>query len=255
MDELDSKPEILQSEVQEKKSFLDLIIRRVKNVFSRLNINKISLPASILFSAILISGVLLYTNRDSDTRDTVAPDSRVKVSVDDDVVLGNPKASVTIIEFSDFQCSFCRKFWKETLPSIKRDYIDTGKVRFVYRDFPLPFHSGAKLAAEFTECAEDQGKFWEMHDVIFEEQEKQGTGTISFSQQDLLNWAGKIGLNTQQLNQCMASGKYSSEVEKDIEDGKALGVNGTPMFFINGKAFIGAQPYSVFQEALELELK
>lgn len=101
--------------------------------------------------------------------------------MDDDVVLGNPSATVSIIEFSDFQCPYCRTFWKDTLPSIRRDYINTGKVKFIYRDFPLSFHPGAQPMAEGAECAEEQGKYWEYHDKLFEEQQKRGSGTIQFS--------------------------------------------------------------------------
>lgn len=92
------------------------------------------------------------------------------VSTDDDPALGDPNAPVTIIEFSDFECPFCRRFWQETLPQIKAEYIDTGKARFVYRDFPLSMHPGAFPAALAANCANQQGKFWEMHDKIFSEQ-------------------------------------------------------------------------------------
>lgn len=108
----------------------------------------------------------------------ILPKDVVKVSVDDDPVLGKADAPVTLIEFSDFQCPFCRAFWKEALQQIKKDYIDTGKAKFVYRDFPLSFHPLAKPYALAANCANDQGKFWEMHDKIFEEQAKKGEGTI-----------------------------------------------------------------------------
>lgn len=114
--------------------------------------------------------------------------------IDDDAHLGDENAPVVMIEFSDFQCPFCRSFWRDTLPLIKSEYIDTGKVRFVYRDFPLGFHQGAMPAAQAAECAREQDKFWEMHDKIFIEQEKQGTGTIQFGADDLKRWASEIGL-------------------------------------------------------------
>ncbi len=100
------------------------------------------------------------------------PGQAISVSEDDDPMLGDPGAPVTIIEFSDFQCPFCQKFHSETFPQIKKTYIDTGKVRFVYRDFPLSFHPGAQPAAEAAECAHAQGKFWEMHEALFSEQQK-----------------------------------------------------------------------------------
>jgi protein-disulfide isomerase len=180
----------------------------------------------------------------------------VNVSADDDAVLGNPDAPVTIIEFSDFQCPFCRKFYKETLPQIKKDYILTGKAKLVYRDFPLvQIHPGATPAAEGAECAKEQGKFWEMHDVIFDEQEKQGSGTIQFTADDVKKWAAKLGLNTSKFNQCLDSEKYKQEVEKDIADGSAAGVTGTPAIFVNGRLIVGAQPFAAFKVIIDEELK
>lgn len=184
----------------------------------------------------------------------IQPIVATEVSADDDAILGNKNAPVTIIEFSDFQCPFCRKFWKEALQQIKKEYIDTGKVKFVYRDFPLPFHPGAIPAAQAAECAKEQGKFWQMHDAIFEEQEKQGSGTIQFGAADLKTWAAKIGLSAAKFNQCLDSGKYQQEVEKDIADGSAVGVNGTPATFVNGVLVSGAQPFSVFKSAIEQAL-
>ncbi len=183
------------------------------------------------------------------------PSGPVNVSADDDAFLGKENAPVTIIEFSDFQCPFCRRFWKETLPQIKQAYIDTGKVKFVYRDFPLPFHAGATPAAEGAECAREQDKFWQLHDAIFQEQDNQGQGTIQFTADDVKKWAAKIGLNTSKFNQCLDSGNYKQEVEKDIADGSAAGVNGTPATFINGLLVSGAQPFAAFKVIIDEELK
>jgi len=174
------------------------------------------------------------------------------VTADDDAFLGNADAPVTMIEFSDFQCPFCRKLWKEVLPQLKKDYIDTGKVKFVYRDFPLSsIHEMAQPSAEAAECADEQGKFWEMHDKLFAEQEKKGQGTIAYTIDDLKKWAGQIGLNTAQFNDCLDTGKYKSEVEKDLADGAASGVQGTPASFINGQLVGGVQPYDNFKKIIE----
>ncbi|MBD3263142.1 thioredoxin domain-containing protein, partial [Candidatus Woesearchaeota archaeon] len=110
--------------------------------------------------------------------------------------------------------------------------------------FPLDFHENAQIAAEASECAREQGKFWEYHDKIFENQ-------ISISQNYLQKWAGELGLDTEQFNDCLTSGKYSDKVNKDKNDGIAAGVSGTPTFFVNGKKIVGAQPFSVFQQAIE----
>ena len=184
-----------------------------------------------------------------------APDL-VPPTADDDPVLGNADAPVTLIEFSDFQCPFCRKLWKETLPEIKKNYIDTGKAKLVYRDFPLSaIHPAAQAAAEAGECADDQGRFWEMHDKIYAEQDKKGQGTVQFEIADLKKWAAQIGLNISDFNNCLDSNKYKEEVEKDMADGQASGVTGTPGTFVNGKLIKGAVPYSTFSQEIEAALK
>ncbi|TSC73997.1 MAG: DSBA oxidoreductase [Parcubacteria group bacterium Gr01-1014_44] len=232
-----------------------------KPVFS-LDFGKLILPGSIVLAAVLISGSLLFASYRNNpgsqlglVGNNLGEQKIVEVSADDDPFLGEKKAPVTIIEFSDFQCPFCRSFWKDTLPLIKSTYIDTGKVKFVYRDFPLSFHSGARPAAEAAECAEDQGKYWQMHDKIFNEQDKQGQGTVQFTKEDVVKWASQIGLDMGKFNSCLDSGKYRAEVDKDMADGTAAGVSGTPAFFINGRLVVGAQPFSAFQEAIEAELK
>ena len=223
---------------------------------------KLILPGAILIAALMISSSVVFYSLNTgklganikQAGDPVAGE-RVNVSVDDDAVLGDKKAKVTIVEFSDYQCPFCRTFWKNALSEIKREYIDTGKVKFVYRDFPLSFHPAAIPAAQATQCAKDQDKFWEMHDKIFSEQEKQGQGTIQFGVNDIKKWASQISLDTIKFNQCFDSGKYKSEVEKDAADGSAYGVSGTPTTYINGKPIVGAQPFAVFKVAIEEELK
>jgi len=178
---------------------------------------------------------------------TTGNNQRVTVSVDDDPVLGDQNAPVTIIEFSDFECPFCGRFFSNTLPQLTREYIDTGKVKLVYRDFPLSFHPNAQKAAEAGECADDQGKFWEMHDKIFENQK-------AMSVVDLKSYAASLGLDTSEFNSCLDSGKHAKEIQKDISDGSKYGASGTPTFFINGIKLVGAQPFSAFQQIIESEL-
>jgi protein-disulfide isomerase len=265
---MDNQPQLKQ-EIDE----LEEQLRLKKEMLKAQNgggVNKLFLPASIIIAVLMISGAVLYTrsgspkiaaNNGTAAIPQVAGDPQqaggvVNVSADDDAALGNPNAPVTIIEFSDFQCPFCRKFWKETLPQIKKDYLLTGKAKFVYRDFPLvQIHPGATPAAEGAECAEEQGKFWEMHDAIFEEQGKQGSGTIQFTADDVKKWAAKIGLNTSKFNQCLDSGKYKQEVDKDMADGSAAGVTGTPAVFVNGRLIVGAQPFAAFKAVIDEELK
>ena len=172
---------------------------------------------------------------------------RLEVSEDDDAVKGDSNAPVTIIEFSDYQCPFCGKFWSETLPQITSEYIDTGKVKLVYRDFPLGFHENAQKAAEAAECAGEQGKYYNMHDKLFSNQD-------ALDVAGLKKYAGEIGLNTVQFNTCLDSGAMADEVKKDFEEGQKYGVTGTPAFFINGIYLSGAQPFSEFQKIIEEEL-
>lgn len=180
-----------------------------------------------------------------------AESKRIDVSIDGDQCLGSEDAPVTIIEFSDYQCSYCQRFWAQTLPQIKKEYIDTGKVKFVYRDFPLTFHANAQKAAEATECANDQGKFWEMHDKIFEGQRDWSSGdTANISKR----YASELGLDEAEFASCLDSGKYTEEVQKDLQDGVKAGVKGTPAFFVNGIFVSGAQPFSVFKQIVDSEL-
>jgi protein-disulfide isomerase len=194
---------------------------------------------------------------------TTTAGTRNQLSADDDAVLGDANAPVEIIEFSDYQCPFCRQFWTETLPLLKQNYIDTGKAKLVYRDYPIPSlgHALAVELAESAECAREVGgsdeAYYEMHDKIFEEQNildggsKTGavTRTVSeFTVSDIKRWAKEIGYN---IDSCMDSGKYTNEVMKDLSEGGSLG---TPTFFINGQEISGAQPYSVFEQIIEAEL-
>ena len=161
---------------------------------------------------------------------------------------GKKDAPVTIIEFSEYQCPFCKRFVDSTYPSIIKDYVDTGKVRYVFRDFPLGFHDQAKPAAMAAECAGDQGKYWEYHDLLFKNQ-------ASLSAANYKKWAKDLKLDTTKFDACVDTNKYKAEVEKDFSDGQKAGVSGTPAFFINGKMISGAQPYSVFKTEIEAALK
>ena len=125
----------------------------------------------------------------------------------------------------------------------------------MFKDFPLSFHPAAVPAAEYANCANEQGKYWEVHDAIYNEQNKLGQGTIEFGETEIKQWISTVpGVNMQKLEACVKTGKYRSEIEQDAAEGLAAGVSGTPTFFINGKPIVGAQPYSAFQAAIEAEL-
>jgi len=162
-------------------------------------------------------------------------------------VRGNKDAKVTIVEFSDFQCPYCARHATETFPQIDKTYIQTGKVRYIFRHFPLPFHEFAQKASEAAMCAGDQGKFWEMHDKIFADQTKMAV-------EDLQKYASGLGLKIGDFNACLSSDKYKKVVTDDISLGTEAGVSGTPAFFINGTFLSGAQPFANFQQIIEGEL-
>ncbi len=172
------------------------------------------------------------------------PVAAIEPSIDDDPMKGDVTAPITIIEFSDFECGFCGQFFTETLPEIQEKYIDTGKVRLVYRDFPLEIHPNAHSASLAAQCANDQGKFWEYHDALFENQ-------AALSEDLYVSLATTLGLDASEFSECLATEKHADEVNADFTDGTALGVTGTPAFFVNGKAISGAQPFSVFEAEIE----
>ncbi|MDA1186146.1 MAG: DsbA family protein [Acidobacteria bacterium] len=175
------------------------------------------------------------------------------ISIDDDPILGNPDAPVTIIEFGDYQCPMCRIFWKETMPRIKEQYVDTGKVQIVFRDFPQDVHPEASPAAMAAECAEDQGQYWEYHDKIFHEQDRRRREgeVVRFRVSDLKRWARDLGLDTATFDVCLDSERHKAEVESDYADASSVGVNGTPFFFVNGRVLAGAHPFSTFEKVIE----
>lgn len=165
---------------------------------------------------------------------------------------GSEDAEVTIIEYSDFECPFCARFASDTLPQIQENYIDTGKVKFVYKHFPLSIHQVADEAAEAAECAGVQGSFYDMHDMLFERQ-SQWAGT-SDPITVFTGYAEDLGLDTGDFRSCLESGEFADKVAADFQEGSQAGVRGTPAFFVNGRLISGAQPYSVFREAIDAAL-
>jgi protein-disulfide isomerase len=169
---------------------------------------------------------------------------RVEVALDDDASKGPAKAPITIVEFSDYQCQYCSRA-EETVQKVLEKYGD--KIRLVYRDYPLSFHQNAQGASEAAECAEDQGKFWDMHQAMFKNQQKLAAA-------DLVETAAGLGLDKDKFKGCLDSGKHREEVQKDFQDGARYGVTGTPTFFINGIMMVGARPIESFSEIIDAEL-
>ena len=176
-----------------------------------------------------------------------APARLDNVDEDDDPFLGDKNAPVTIVSFEDFQCPFCKRAFDQTFPQLKKDYIDTGKVKYVYRDFPLSFHPQANAAAEAAECADEQGQFWDYHSAIFNNQNRLGRDLY-------IELAGQFNLDIDKFTQCIDNGEMKQEVQADTSYGSQIGVSGTPTFFINGIKLVGAQPYAAFQQVIDAEL-
>ena len=164
--------------------------------------------------------------------------------VEGDPVSGPDGAPVEIVEFSDFQCPFCQRL-VGTLDRLKAEYGD--EIRLVFKDFPLPNHAEAFKAAEAGLCANAQGKFWELHDTLFENQEE-------LEVEDLKRHAGELGMDQGAFDACLDSGRFAEQVNADLRHGQALGIQSTPTVFINGRAVMGAAPYDVFEEIVRDEL-
>lgn len=177
-----------------------------------------------------------------------------------DPQLGSSEAPITMIEYSDFQCPYCRIFFNETYPQIKENYIDTGKVQLIYMHFPLTsIHEDALPASLASECAYEQGGnevFFAYHDMIYQGQNEYGIGTAPISDEVLMSYAEILKLDMEEFESCFAEQSYFEEVKADFEEGAELGIGtiedtGTPTFFINGEMISGARSYETFVEIFE----
>lgn len=237
---------------------------------------KFGLPASIIIGAVIISASIFYNTKlilESDGSKTVqapaaaqgqaqaqapapsptVPEGPVTIAERKDAaVLGKSNAPVTFVEFTDFQCPFCQRFFTETYSQIKSKYVDTGKVKIIFRHYPLSFHVNAEIAGVAAECANRQGKFVEYHDVLFKKGQADGTG---LDVESLKKYALEVGLNSSKFNSCLDNKETLAIVQKDQADGNAAGVSGTPTMFVNGVKIVGAQPFSSFEQAIEQALK
>jgi len=185
----------------------------------------------------------------------------LKISEDNDPIIGNTDAGITIIEFSDFQCPFCARFHVQTLPTIMDEYINKGTVKLVFRDFPIQsIHPNALPASVAAECANEQKKFKEMHDVLFEKQNEWSNQNIESVMNTFSQYASDLGLEEKAFDSCLKNGKYIEEIQKDLDDGRTYGISGTPGFFIGNDqiGFIelkGAQPFENFKKVIDNQLK
>jgi protein-disulfide isomerase len=172
--------------------------------------------------------------------------TRYKVDDGGNPALGPANAPITIVEFSDYQCPYCRQWYSQVYQRLQQTYPD--KIRFVYRDFPLSsIHSEAEAAAEAADCAGEQGRYYDYHDKLF-------SGEVELSSAAYMQYAQELGLDQVKFKDCVSSQRFKNEVMTDYQAGANLGVRSTPTFFINGVALIGAQPFEAFQEVIDKEL-
>mgnify|MGYP001025523000 FL=1 len=191
---------------------------------------------------------------------TNQPSIPLEISADNDPIIGNPDAPITIIEFSDFQCPFCARFHIQTLPTIMEEYIEKGDVKLVFRDFPLQsIHPNAVPASVAAECSNEQGKFKEMHDILFEKQNEWSNLETVYAIELFNQYSEQINLEQEQFTSCLSSAKYVKEIQNDLNDGRTYGITGTPGFFIGNQeiGFVelkGAQPFESFKKVIDSQL-
>lgn len=224
--------------------------------------NPYLVPGAILFAGLLIAGTVFLTRDGAfqadvpqpdvpDSPDVVAENDAPEYVIDIEgwPFLGEKDAPVLMVEYSDFACSFCARFWSDTLPVIKEQYIDTGQVKFVYKDLPVV---GGDMAAEASHCAAEQGAYWEYHNMLF-----------SRFNQDWPTWndvevhrdyANRLGLDSDALVECFRDRRYREKVADSAREARIMGVSGTPHFIINGVSLSGARPFDAFQQAIETAL-
>ena len=191
---------------------------------------------------------------------TKQPSIPLEISADNDPVIGDPDAPITIIEFSDFQCPFCARFHIQTLPTIMEEYIEKGSVKLVFRDFPIQsIHPNAVPASVAAECANEQGKFKQMHDILFEKQNEWSNLETVYAIELFNQYSEQINLEQEQFSSCLSTAKYVKEIQNDLDDGRTYGVTGTPGFFIGNQqiGFVelkGAQPFESFKKVIDSQL-
>lgn len=179
----------------------------------------------------------------------------VDIPLEESPARGDPDAPVVVVEYSDYQCPFCWRHFQETMPQLQ-EYIDAGQVRYVFKDYPIRrIHPEAQKAHEAARCAREQGgddTYWEMHDLIFASQNEWSGNPKSVDA--LKRLAAGAGLDSTAFDACLDEGRYEAVVSADLAEGGGLGISGTPTFFINGQRLVGAQPFSVFEQAIEAAL-
>ena len=216
--------------------------------------NKKGILIGIILSIVIISVIVAYSSSSVETENLDARTHGTVSTTMGSSILGNPSAQITIVEFGDYQCHQCYNWFHNTKPTVFQNYVDTGKVNFVFMDLAFLGKDSPK-AAQASYCAEDQGKYWEYHNQLYTAQESQIDNGWANSER-LKAFAFSLGLDMESFDSCLDSGKYTKRVQYNIAEAKKLGANGTPTFFIisidgQQQKLVGAQPYSVFKQVLD----
>ncbi len=215
-------------------------------------------PLSILFAGLLIAGSFYFVQNSEDVIEEgpILTQEELQTSVSlkkwtsvDGFSVGDPQAPIEMIEYSDYACPFCARFWEQTLSPIKTNYIEKGLVRYTYKDLPVV---GGNRASEAAHCAEEQGAFWEYHDVLYS-RHSQDRGRWS-NPEIHRAYAEFLGLDSDRLVSCFNERHYQQDVADNLSEGQAAGFSGTPSFLVNDEMVLGAKPFQSFQEVIENEL-
>ena len=210
----------------------------------------IFLCAAIFIGTVIVVGPQVVQNIFSKAIQTAAETTHTNTQSN---TMGDPNAPVQIIEYGDFQCPYCLKFWRDTEPQMIKEYVDTGKVYFEFRSVGAFIGPESAWAAEGAYCAGDQNKFWEYHDTLFSNWTGENVG--DFSKDNLVKYAEAIHLDTNAFQKCLSDEKYKSKVEQDAAQARTDGVHATPTLFINGYKVEGAQPYDIIKHVIDEILK
>ena len=226
--------------------------------------------ATLLVIAAFLLGILItkvqYLENGSQTNNIVAQTGqtgttgntaptagqKVDVGVGHFPAQGDPNAKVKIVEFADFRCPFCEQFYKESENQIINDYVKTGKAVFYFRHFAF-LGPASVVAANAAECANEQGKFWEMHNYFYSNQPPESDTSI-YTVDKLTGIAGTLGMDTNKFSSCLTANTYQKNVDKDQSEGQTAGVSGTPTMFINGVSIVGAEPYATIKSQIDSAL-
>lgn len=237
----------------------------MKKLFAKTNIT-----TQILFVLLIIASFLLgslYTKvqylekgtqiaaapaAGSGNQAAPSPAAKVKMDVGHFPIKGNKNAKVTVVEFADLRCPYCEQFFTNTEPQLEADYVNTGKIKFAFRQYAF-LGPASTVAANAVECANEQGKFWDMHDYFYKNQPPE-TDTSMYTTDKLTQVAGTLGMDTTKFQSCLTANTYSKNVTDDFNAGQQGGVTGTPSFFINGSLIVGAVPYDQLKTAIDAEL-